>query len=109
MTKNVCNDVTALSFGDIIPNPVGDIYNLFFHGKSIMDLFCHINKHLGHLRDVRDKRTDTFLFLHFPESMTFNDVKEILKEYENFLKFGGKDIICVYSVDLSRFMKQSKL
>ena len=109
ITKNVCDDVIAVSFGDVIPNPIGNIYNLFFHGTSIRDLLSHIKKHLEHLDSVRDNRKDSFLFLHFPESMTCDKVKQTLNNYENFLKFTEQEITCVYSVDLSKYMTQSKL
>ena len=109
ITRDVGGEVTALSFGDVMPNPIGNIYNLFFHGKSTMHVLCHLHKHLKHLQCIRNRQKDSYLFLHLPMSITVRCKDEILNNLSRFLNLIESEIICVYSVNLPRYLNASKL
>ena len=109
ITRDVGGEVTALSFGDVMPNPIGDIYNLFFHGNSTVHVLSHLDKHLKHLQCIRNRQKDSYLYLHLPMSFTVRYKDEILNNLNRLLKLIESEIICVYSVNLPKFLNASKL
>ena len=109
ITRDVGGEVTALSFGDVIPNPVGNIYNLFFHGNSTLLVLSHLHKHLEHLQCIRNMQKDSYLFLHLPMAITVKCKDEIVNNFSHFLNLTDCETTCVYSVNLSKYLKASKL
>ena len=109
ITRDVGGEVTALSFGDVIPNPIGNIYNLFFHGSSTLLVLSHLYKHLKHMQCKRNMQKDSYLFLHLPMAITVKCQDEILNNLSHFLNLIDSEIICIYSVNLLKYLNPSKL
>ena len=109
ITRHVGDEVAALSFGDVMPNPIGNIYNLFFHGNSTAHVLSHLDKHLKHLQCLRNRQKDSYLFLHLPMLITVRCKDIILNNLSRFLNLIESEIICVYSVNLPKYLNGSKL
>ena len=75
--------VKAISFGQMILLPCGEIYALFFRGDKMTDFKDHVIYHLGIFSKIRNPTLDTFVQLNYPLDFQVDDVKFEMKRYLN--------------------------
>ena len=82
--------VKAISFGQMILLPCGEMYTIFFHGDKLLDFKDHVIFHLGIFKKVRNPTLDTFVQLNYPSTLKMDEVRiEMEKYFRRFLWSGG--------------------
>ena len=86
--------VKAISFGQMILLPCGEIYALFFRGDKMTDFKDH-----GIFSKIRNPTLDTFVQLNYPLDFQVDDVKFEMKRYFNKYLWAGGAVTSVTNLD----------
>ena len=80
----------AMSLGQIILLPCGEMYTIFFHGDKMTDFKDHVIYQLNHFEKVRNPTLHSYCQLNFPLTFTVDSVKSEMESYfSRFLWSGG--------------------
>ena len=84
------NEPIALSLGQIILLPCGEMYTIFFHGDKMTDFKDHVIGHLDHFEKIRNPTLQSYFQLNFPLTFEVDSVKsEMERFFGRFLWSGG--------------------
>ena len=84
------NEPMALSLGQTILLPCGEMYTIFFHGEKMTDFNDHVICHLDLFDKIRNPTLQSYFQLNFPLTFEVDSVKtEIARFFSRFLWSGG--------------------
>ena len=84
------NEPLAISVGQIILLPCGELYTIFFHGDKMVDFKDHVVYHLRLFEKVRNPELESFFQLNFSQNFEVDLVKSEVKYFfSRFLWSGG--------------------
>ena len=84
------NEPMAISLGQIILLPCGEMYTIFFHGDKMADFKDHAIFHLDLFEKIRNPTLQSYFQLNFPLTFEVDSVKsEMERFFSRFLWSGG--------------------
>lgn len=110
LVSREAGEITSISHCDVMPNPGGDLFAMYFHGEKMSHLFAHISRHLCRMREFCNQQRDTYFGIIYPESTGFSSLQAALQNaFGDYLPLRIREVLCAYSVDIQKLKAKSKL